>query len=526
MKKQLISLFLLLALTTTVQAAKADISATALPELSGAVNGSVTTSGAKMDVKTNAGTGTVSQFDWSTFNVGKDAQVNWVFNGHSQTSINRVLDTNMSQIYGKLTSSCGAAGCGYNTTSKVILINPNGLLFGNGSSVNLNSFTAATNDIVGIKNIKGMTSSELTDYGKYVNNNYTYNKTISFRGSESAPGSKIELNNSKWDVDKSVAILAKDIKIKDSAIRTTLGYNGKTLDENGNTVDGSFSNVRLITSNGADFYYVSNGDLPKAGIKSAVNKTTKYNMDVDNSEITSGYVSAYNNGENLDSNINIKNSVIKGTKLVRGESGDIIIAANSKVNVDKSQLLTQNSSQSGAKDKATGKVSITGGQEVNVVNGSKIATAETTASDPLNPVLLKSPYGNVNVKNSDINSAGELAAYANNTLFENSALNYNKSDLYKEGQVNNVTVKGTTTITDRSSDKLVLETNGNLTLDNATVRKYQSTSNNQKAIDLISAKDVNIINASDVTATTGAITANAANNVNVINSKLTAKTTN
>ena len=197
---------------------------------------------------------------------------------------------------------------------------------------------------------------------------YTYNKTISFRGSESAPGSKIELNNSKWDVDKSVAILAKDIKIKDSAIRTTLGYNGKTLDENGNTVDGSFSNVRLITSNGADFYYVSNGDLPKAGIKSAVNKTTKYNMDVDNSEITSGYVSAYNNGENLDSNINIKNSVIKGTKLVRGESGDIIIAANSKVNVDKSQLLTQNSSQSGAKDKATGKVSITGGQEVNVVN--------------------------------------------------------------------------------------------------------------------------------------------------------------
>ena len=142
-----------------------------LPDLNNSINGSVSTSGNRMDVVVNGGAGAIGQFDWNSFNVGANGHVNFGFTNNSQTSLNRVLASGgLSQIYGKLTNSCAGADCSsYMGTGKVILINPNGIMFGNGSEVNLNSFTATTFDLKGAKNIKDMTPEELAAYKNQIN---------------------------------------------------------------------------------------------------------------------------------------------------------------------------------------------------------------------------------------------------------------------------------------------------------------------------------------------------------------------
>ena len=128
-----------------VPAAFASIDANVLPQLKGTPeNGVVTQQGNNgLNVKVNGAEGTVGKFNWQTFNVGSEANVNFEFSAHNQTSLN-IVDANggMSQIYGKLTNS-GCSNCGYDGTGKVILLNPNGILFGETANVNLNSFTAA-----------------------------------------------------------------------------------------------------------------------------------------------------------------------------------------------------------------------------------------------------------------------------------------------------------------------------------------------------------------------------------------------
>ena len=119
-------------------------------------NGSISVGGKdynnfEVNLKENLGKGGVALFDWGSFDVGKNVAVNWIFNAGGQKAINRVLNTGKaSQIFGALTSSCGVTGCNYDRKSSVILINPNGIMFGQGSQVNLNSFTASTRDIKGI----------------------------------------------------------------------------------------------------------------------------------------------------------------------------------------------------------------------------------------------------------------------------------------------------------------------------------------------------------------------------------------
>ena len=130
--------------STSVLPVYADIAVDALPKLDSAINADVTTNGSNMNVQINAGQGGVGTINWGSFNVGKDAGVNYEFTAHNQTALNKVdAAGGLSQIYGKITSS-GCSGCGYDATGKVILINPNGVLFGDGANVNLNSFTVST----------------------------------------------------------------------------------------------------------------------------------------------------------------------------------------------------------------------------------------------------------------------------------------------------------------------------------------------------------------------------------------------
>ncbi|MDP3650048.1 MAG: filamentous hemagglutinin N-terminal domain-containing protein, partial [Rhodoferax sp.] len=74
--------------------------------------------------------------DWNTFNLGSAAQVNFNQPNSSSATLNRVLDTNPSQIFGKITAP-----------GQVFLSNPNGVHFGKSASVDVGSLTATTHGI-------------------------------------------------------------------------------------------------------------------------------------------------------------------------------------------------------------------------------------------------------------------------------------------------------------------------------------------------------------------------------------------
>lgn len=99
----------------------------------GAGSAAIGQSGARMDVNQ------ISQravINWNTFNVGAQAEVNFHQPNASAVMLNRVLDTQASQIAGRITAN-----------GQVFLVNPNGVYFSKGSSVDVGGMVATTHAI-------------------------------------------------------------------------------------------------------------------------------------------------------------------------------------------------------------------------------------------------------------------------------------------------------------------------------------------------------------------------------------------
>ncbi|MBU6224038.1 MAG: filamentous hemagglutinin N-terminal domain-containing protein, partial [Burkholderiales bacterium] len=77
-----------------------------------------------------------SAINWNTFNVGSGAKVNFIQPSASSVTLNRVLDTNGSQILGSISAN-----------GQVFISNPNGVLFGPNSQVNVGGLIATTQNI-------------------------------------------------------------------------------------------------------------------------------------------------------------------------------------------------------------------------------------------------------------------------------------------------------------------------------------------------------------------------------------------
>ena len=71
--------------------------------------------------------------NWSTFSIGASEAVNFLQPGASSVALNRVLGNNPSEIFGRLTA-----------TGQIFLVNPNGVLFGRGASVDVGGIAATT----------------------------------------------------------------------------------------------------------------------------------------------------------------------------------------------------------------------------------------------------------------------------------------------------------------------------------------------------------------------------------------------
>ena len=73
--------------------------------------------------------------NWKSFNVGASETVNFVQSSATSLAVNRIYDTNGSQILGHL-----------NANGQIWLINPNGILFGKSAQVNVGGLVASTLD--------------------------------------------------------------------------------------------------------------------------------------------------------------------------------------------------------------------------------------------------------------------------------------------------------------------------------------------------------------------------------------------
>ena len=124
-----------LAQTTTAPVTSAPpVAATQLPT-GGQVNAGQATlsqSGNTLNVNQTSQRAVV---DWNTFNVGKDATVNFQQPNAQSATLNRVSDSQPSQILGRITAP-----------GSVVLVNPEGVYFGKSSSVDVGGLVATTHN--------------------------------------------------------------------------------------------------------------------------------------------------------------------------------------------------------------------------------------------------------------------------------------------------------------------------------------------------------------------------------------------
>ena len=74
--------------------------------------------------------------DWQTFNLGAAGQVNFLQPSSTSVTLNRVLDNNPSQIFGRITAP-----------GQVVLLNPQGVYFGKSATVDVGGIVATTHQI-------------------------------------------------------------------------------------------------------------------------------------------------------------------------------------------------------------------------------------------------------------------------------------------------------------------------------------------------------------------------------------------
>jgi filamentous hemagglutinin family protein len=121
-----------LSLGTQAQSTVVALASTALPQGGSVSTGSaaISTNGANMAITQSTDKASIN---WQSFNIGSAASVSIAQPSSSAVLLNRVVGNDPSQILGKLTAN-----------GQVILLNPNGVLFGKDGSVTASAFTAST----------------------------------------------------------------------------------------------------------------------------------------------------------------------------------------------------------------------------------------------------------------------------------------------------------------------------------------------------------------------------------------------
>jgi len=123
------------ALGASLPLAAADLALGALPTGGTVAAGQadIAASGTRMDITQSSQKAIIN---WQGFDIGSQAQVNFAQPNAAAVALNRVSGPNISRIEGQITAS-----------GQVFLVNPSGVIFGNGARVNAGAFVASTLNI-------------------------------------------------------------------------------------------------------------------------------------------------------------------------------------------------------------------------------------------------------------------------------------------------------------------------------------------------------------------------------------------
>ncbi len=379
----------------------------ALPTGGAVVSGNVNmvTSAATMNINQAS---SKSVINWNTYNIGSAATVNYNFANAGSSSLNRVLSNNPSEIYGKL-----------NANGKVILVNPNGIVFGSGSSVNVGSLVATT------MNIKD---------ADYLNDRLLFTRDGSI--------GKILTEGTITAEDKGyIALLAPEV-VNKGVIKATMG-----------TVSMAAGDKIELT-------------LDASGLKTVIVEPSTVKTLIDNKafiEAKGGivYLGAKEANAILDEVMNLKNSGIIEATAMNSVSGKIILDGDN-IEVDGTLKATdvyagnKNNAKTIVKASANleGNFVETSGKKLGVENGASVK-AKTWLLDPTDVVIDGSSdaVGGATVGASVIETAlgsGNIQITADNDISVNSAISWSSNKLTLSAG-NNINVNSDLTATSTGS---------------------------------------------------------------------------
>ncbi|MBT8584837.1 filamentous hemagglutinin N-terminal domain-containing protein [Polynucleobacter paneuropaeus] len=161
MAGKVFALVCLFVLSTQFAVAQNKIAVNALPTGGNVVAGAATISSTSTATSATMNINQTSQravINWQTFNVGKNATVNFNQPNSSAVTLNRVVSATPSMIQGAI-----------NANGQVILVNPNGVTFGKGAEVNAAGVVASTLNISNQDFMNGKNIYSGNGEGKIVN---------------------------------------------------------------------------------------------------------------------------------------------------------------------------------------------------------------------------------------------------------------------------------------------------------------------------------------------------------------------
>ena len=405
----------------------------------GATLDSVT--GARVDTDlTNAtitNTATNSILNWNSLNTATRQSLTYIMSD-GQTSLNNVTGVGLSQFAGTLKAEHG----------RLIISNPNGIIFENGSYTNVNALTLTTHQAV-IENDK-----------------------LHLIDNES--NASIILEGNTWATSRPVFQIANDLNIVSNNIDVK-------------STDIIAKDIRLVTADGVTFYAVNNTKA-SSNFDAVVNKNNLIdngNINVNDSIIAvrnkeTGKISIVSRGD-----ITVKNTELGGKTTITAMDRNVIKNEKTEVlasNSTSEEIFDYNDISNWTNFWDRVKCFFTGGVPQRVANGKVFAKTETITTTTKNIHDILSGRGNVtlsnvkaldnvDVKGSNINIANSAFTGALNVTSEGTKLtSYVREDVK-------------TDVISKEADKFIVDerdwfgvaTKGHFNVDEVTPKTTTST---------------------------------------------------
>ena len=252
--------------------------------------------------------------DWNTFNVNVDERVQFQQPDVSSIALNRILDQLPSQINGRLDAN-----------GRIVLVNPNGLFFGNNASINVGGLIASGLDI---------------DPMDFMNGDYQ------FQALENSAGTVFNAGLIQASLGGSVALLGKQVE-NQGMISADLGIvalaAGKqavlTFDHSG-LLGLRITEAVLQDELGIDPAVLNSGDISAAGGK--VLMTASVSQDVFSQAVNTGELQAARSVV-----VNADGSVTLGAGADLVNTGTVDVSSESSTSTGQIVMLGENITQRG-----------------------------------------------------------------------------------------------------------------------------------------------------------------------------------